>query len=84
MGKFDVLGHMTYPLRYIEGEAGMPVDLSAYEEQIHECLKALVNNGCGLEPEHLRTAAEIREAIPNTRIHQIISGNGRRKPVHRF
>ena len=48
-GKFDVLGHMTYPLRYIEGEAGMPVDLSAYEEQIHECLKALVNNGCGLE-----------------------------------
>ena len=48
-GKFDVLGHMTYPLRYIEGEAGIPVDLSAYEEQIHECLKALVNNGCGLE-----------------------------------
>ena len=48
-GKFDVLGHMTYPLRYIEGEAGIPVDLSAYEEQIHECLQALVNNGCGLE-----------------------------------
>ncbi|MBQ8688499.1 MAG: histidinol-phosphatase HisJ family protein [Ruminococcus sp.] len=48
-GKFDVLGHMTYPLRYIEGEHHIPVDLNEYEEQIRACLKALVEHGCGLE-----------------------------------
>jgi histidinol-phosphatase (PHP family) len=48
-GKFDVLGHMTYPLRYIEGEAGIAVSLKDYEEPIHACIKALVDNGCGIE-----------------------------------
>lgn len=48
-GKFDVLGHLTYPLRYIEGEAGIPVDLSALEEPIRACFHKLVENGCGLE-----------------------------------
>lgn len=48
-GKFDVLGHLTYPLRYIEGEHHIAVDLSAYEEQIRACLKALVEHGCGVE-----------------------------------
>lgn len=48
-GKFDVLGHLTYPLRYIVGEAGMTVDLADYEEPIRACLQALVDNGCGIE-----------------------------------
>ena len=48
-GKFDVLGHLTYPLRYIEGEHQIPVNLAAYEEKIRACLKALVEHGCGLE-----------------------------------
>lgn len=48
-GKFDVLGHLTYPLRYIEGAHQIPVDLAAYEEKIRACLKALVEHGCGLE-----------------------------------
>lgn len=48
-GKFDVLGHMTYPLRYIQGETGIAVDLTNYTEQIHACLHALVDNGCGIE-----------------------------------
>lgn len=48
-GKFDVLGHLTYPLRYIEGEAGIPVDLSPYAEQIRACFRKLIENGCGIE-----------------------------------
>ena len=48
-GKFDVLGHLTYPLRYIEGEAGIAVDLSPFEEQIRCCFRALVEHGCGIE-----------------------------------
>ncbi|MCD8219780.1 MAG: histidinol-phosphatase HisJ family protein [Ruminococcus sp.] len=48
-GKFDVLGHLTYPLRYIDGEAKIPVDLSPYTEQIRACFRALIENGCGIE-----------------------------------
>ena len=35
-GKFDVLGHLTYPLRYIEGEHGLDAEIGKYEEQIRE------------------------------------------------
>lgn len=48
-GKFDVLGHLTYPLRYIEGEAGMTVDLVPFADQIQSCFRALIDNGCGIE-----------------------------------
>lgn len=48
-GKFDVLGHITYPLRYIEGECGIKIDFDKYEEQLRECLKSLAQHGCGLE-----------------------------------
>ena len=48
-GHFDVLGHLTYPLRYIEGEAGIPVPLEPYAEQIRCCFRALEENGKGIE-----------------------------------
>ena len=48
-GHFDVLGHLTYPLRYIEGEAGIPVPLEPYAEQIRCCFRALAENGKGIE-----------------------------------
>lgn len=48
-GKFDVLGHLTYPLRYIVGDAGIPVDMVRCEEYIAECLKAVIRNGRGIE-----------------------------------
>lgn len=48
-GKFDILGHITYTLRYIEGNAGIKVDMSRYEEIIRECFKKLINNGTGIE-----------------------------------
>ena len=47
-GHFDVLGHLTYPLRYIEGEAGIPVPLEPYAEQIRCCFLALAENGKGI------------------------------------
>lgn len=48
-GKFDVLGHLTYNLRYIDGEYGMKVDLSKYDNIIEECFKILIQNSKGLE-----------------------------------
>lgn len=47
--KFDVLGHLTYPLRYIEGDKGIKVDMSGYEEIIRKSFKILIENGKGIE-----------------------------------
>ncbi len=47
--KFDILAHITYPLRYIEGDKGIAVDMSPYEKIIRECFKTLIENGKGIE-----------------------------------
>jgi histidinol-phosphatase (PHP family) len=57
-GKFDVLAHLTYTLRYIEGGdtenkesgwRGAKVDMKPYEEIIREIMKTLIENGKGIE-----------------------------------
>ena len=48
-GKFDVLGHLTYPLRYITGECGIEVDMSKFDDVISEIFKTLIQNGNGIE-----------------------------------
>jgi histidinol-phosphatase (PHP family) len=45
----DVLGHLTYPLRYITGRDRIAVDMSRYTELIQEIFKAAANRGIGLE-----------------------------------
>ncbi len=49
MGGFDVMGHITYPLRYIVGEAERNVDMTPCREVIHEMLKVLIDGGRGIE-----------------------------------
>lgn len=46
---FDVLGHVTYPLRYIQGEAGIQIPMQKYEEMLAECFKAVIKNHKGIE-----------------------------------
>ncbi|MGN0622224.1 MAG: histidinol-phosphatase HisJ family protein [Porcipelethomonas sp.] len=46
---FDVLGHLTYTLRYIQGEQGIKVDLSRYDDIIAEIFRIIINNGKGIE-----------------------------------
>ncbi len=46
---FDTLAHLTYPLRYIVGNYGKPVDMSRYSEIIDEILLTLIKNGKSLE-----------------------------------
>jgi histidinol-phosphatase (PHP family) len=48
-GKFDVLGHLTYTLRYIKGNFGIDIDISRYDELIAESFRTLIQNGCGIE-----------------------------------
>jgi histidinol-phosphatase (PHP family) len=48
-GKFDVLGHLTYTLRYIKGNFGFDADISRYDDIIAESFRAIIQNGCGIE-----------------------------------
>lgn len=48
-GGFDTLAHLTYPLRYIVGNYGKPVDMTRYSEIIDEILVTLIRSGKSLE-----------------------------------
>ncbi len=48
-GKFDILGHLTYTLRYMEGNAGIQVDMRKYDDIIDEILKTVIAAGKGIE-----------------------------------
>lgn len=45
----DVIGHLTYTLRYMQGEQGHVVDMRPYDDIIKECFKLLAQNGKGIE-----------------------------------
>lgn len=48
-GKFDVLGHLTYILRYMKGTAGIDLDISPFDEIIADSFKMLTEKGRGIE-----------------------------------
>lgn len=48
-GKFDVLSHLTYLLRYMKKQTGSCPDISCYDEIIAESFRLLVQNGKGIE-----------------------------------
>ncbi|MDR2670115.1 MAG: histidinol-phosphatase HisJ family protein [Oscillospiraceae bacterium] len=48
-GRFDVLGHLTYPLRYMVGRDGAAVDFAPFHDALRALFRALVEGGHGLE-----------------------------------
>ena len=49
-GQFDVLAHLTLPLRYVKGRDGVAdFTLDPYEEMIQETLRILAREGKGIE-----------------------------------
>lgn len=48
-GKFDVLGHLTYPLRYITGKYNISVDMRRYRDICAQIFKTLIDSGKGIE-----------------------------------
>ncbi len=65
--KFDILGHLTYPLRYITGEHGIEVDMSAHEEMIREIFRTIINNGKGIEINTSGLRQPYGKALPDLR-----------------
>ncbi len=48
-GKFDVLGHLTYTLRYMKGKCGVDADISRFDDIIAESFRQLIRKGKGIE-----------------------------------
>lgn len=46
---FDVLTHLTCPLRYIQGKYGIPVQMASYNEVIGQILQTIIDRGIALE-----------------------------------
>ena len=46
---FDIMGHVTYPSRYIYIQTGIKVDVMAYREQFADVFKILIESGRGIE-----------------------------------
>ncbi len=47
--KPDILAHMTYPLRYVVGKCGLPLDFDEYAPLTDRILRAAAENGISLE-----------------------------------
>lgn len=46
---FDILAHLTYPIRYISGKYNIAVDLSDYREKTEEILRQIIEKNIALE-----------------------------------
>jgi len=64
-GKFDVLAHLTYPLRYIEGRHGIPLDRSTYSGQLDAVLEAAIANRLALEINTSGLRQKINQTTPD-------------------
>lgn len=53
-GNFDVLAHLTYPLRYFYSQSGLSIDLSEFKEQTDKILRLTAEKNIALE---INTAA---------------------------
>ena len=64
-GQFDTLAHLTYPLRYIQGEHGIPVDLAKHQEAIDQIFRALIDAGKALEVNTSGYRQKIGRPLPD-------------------
>ena len=61
---FDSLAHLTYPLRYIEGDYGIKINLDEYSSQIDEILSTLAKNKKALEINTSGLGKKLNNTMP--------------------
>jgi len=61
---YDVLGHITYPLRYIFEARGVPFPLEKYRDRFVELFKILFSRGKGIECNTSGWFQKINEPLP--------------------
>ncbi|WP_180272711.1 histidinol-phosphatase HisJ family protein [Konateibacter massiliensis] len=61
---YDVLGHLTYPLRYMYQREGIRLDLTRYEEGFRRLFGIVTERGKGIEVNTSGLLQEMNETMP--------------------
>ena len=67
-GKPDILAHLTYPLRYINGKYGKNLDWRLLEPKIREILQTIIQKRIALEINTSCLGTNYDELLPNEEI----------------
>lgn len=70
---YDSLGHIIYPLRYINGRAGHRMTLAPWGEQLDAVLRTVIETGRAIEV-NTHGGREIMEWLPVLRRYQELGG----------
>ena len=77
-GKFDVLAHITYPLRYIIGDYGRKVNLDRYQQLIDQLFYTIIRKGIALEVNTSGLRQKIASTLPDEALLRRYYGLGGR------
>jgi histidinol-phosphatase (PHP family) len=70
---YDALGHILYPLRYINGRAGHQLTFEPFSEQMDEVLRTVIATGKSIEL-NTHGGRQIREWLPLLRRYHELGG----------
>ena len=73
---FDSLSHLNYPIRYISGNYGIPVDLTPYISTIKKIMENLIKRDKALEINTSGFRQKIGVCLPNAEIINIYKNMG--------
>ena len=66
-GQFDVLAHLTYPLRYIVGDAGREVALSRFAGTIDQIFRTIIQRESPWRPTQAASGRRLGRRSPAKR-----------------
>lgn len=70
---YDALGHIIYPLRYMNGRGGHRMTLDPWQEQLDEVLRTVIQTGRAIEV-NTHGGREIKDWIPIVRRYKELGG----------
>ena len=70
---YDALGHIIYPLRYINGRAGHQMTLEPWNDQLDEVLRAVIHAGHAIEV-NTHGGREVEDWLPILRRYHELGG----------
>lgn len=76
VGKFDILGHLTYPLRYISGKYGISVDIDRYRKTIEKIFTTLISNNKGIEINTSGLYTDLKKTMPDAQLVKLYKDIG--------
>lgn len=75
---FDVLSHLTCPLRYINGKYQRGLDLSVFSGEIHTIFEMIIQKGIALEVNTSGIGSAFNEWMPNPSLIKLYRDMGGR------